>query len=92
MSETIGFEGCAGSAVVLINLQDHDGPPGGRIQPATEWDLWRAGYIAIKRVEDLAEMAAESEQPDLVDEGQGVQDFIAEGPPLPTGKLQGGVG
>lgn len=68
----IGFAGCIGTAEILIRFKDDDGTE--RTVPATEWDLWRAKYISVEKVE---EMLGESMPIDL-------EDFLAEGPEAPT--------
>jgi hypothetical protein len=81
MTESIAYQGCSASVEIVARVLDDDGTE--KTEPATEWDMWRAGYVSVARIEDLLECAAESEESCTRDEAHAVQDFIAEGPPLP---------
>lgn len=67
-AESIGYAGCAGTAKIHVHFQDDDGDK--RTEPATEFDLWRAGYAKIETVRLHIE----------ADDLEALEDFFCEGP------------
>lgn len=49
MSNTIGYEGCSAQSTLVVKVEHDDETTDS--YKATEWDLWRAGYVSRALVE-----------------------------------------
>lgn len=52
-TENIGWDACAGRTNILAQQLSETGNVQESLKPATEWDLWMAGYVRRERIEEF---------------------------------------